>query len=203
MMTLSHTPEPISQWLIPPHQLEWCGCQKLGGCEHLSESFPSKQVAIINTPSDSQCKQGLDKMRCNSGLSNSFFRTFFFIGSIAPARKAQNPNPKVSFSSHIKKVRSTPAQVARLYHPNFGASVKRVPICWGDMSGAEGASVGQKRKNFNLSEREELVRHLLAGSEDGVLKHGARGNLKANQGMIAHHPPLWNDFFFSCLQCDI
>ena len=124
------------------------------------------------------------------------------------------------------------------------------------MSGAESASVGQKRKTFNLSEREELVRHLLAGSEDGVLKHGAyanpgmimnrplprvgtpfffiecdvlthalrsTGNSQlsrsvfipslgtiqqdfrhiANQGMIAHHPPLWNDFFFSCLQCDI
>ena len=25
----------------------------------------------------------------------------------------------------------------------------------------------------------------------------------ANQGMIAHHPPLWSDFFFSSLQCDI
>ena len=42
------------------------------------------------TPSDSQYKQGLDKMRCNSGLSNSFSERFFFIGSIAPARKAQN-----------------------------------------------------------------------------------------------------------------
>ena len=67
---------------------------------------------------------------------------------------AQSAEP-VSFSSHIKKVRSTPAQVARL-HPNFGAPVKRVPICWRDMSGAESASVGQKRKNFNLSDGEEL-----------------------------------------------
>ena len=41
------------------------------------------------------------------------------------------------------------------------------------MSGTESAFVGQKRKNFTLSEREELVRHLLAASEDEVLKRVA------------------------------
>ena len=67
------------------------------------------------------------------------------------------------------------------------------------MSGAESASVGQKRKNFNLSEREELVRHLLAGSEDGVLKHGAY----ANPGMIMNRPlpRVGTPLFF--IECDV
>ena len=122
---------------------------------------------------------------------NVFFYWFY-------RAREQSAEP-VSFSSHIKKVRSTPAQVARLHHPNFGAPVKRVPICWRDMSGAESASVGQKRKNFNLSEREELVRHLLAGSEDGVLKHGAY----ANPGMIMNRPlpRVGTPFFF--IECDV
>ena len=122
---------------------------------------------------------------------NVFFYWFY-------RARAQSAEP-VSFSSHIKKVRSTPAQVARLHLPNFGAPVKRVPICGRDMSGAESASVGQKRKNFNLSEREELVRHLLAGSEDGVLKHGAY----ANPGMIMNRPlpRVGTPFFF--IECDV
>ena len=41
------------------------------------------------------------------------------------------------------------------------------------MSGTESVFLGQERKNFALSEREELVRHLLAGSEDEVLKRDA------------------------------
>ena len=127
----------------------------------VQRSAPSHLI----TPSDSQYKQGLDKMRCNSGLSNSFSERFFLL---VLSRMRAKRRTGVFFIPH-KKVRSTPAQVARLHHPNFGAPVKRVPICWRDMSGAESASVGQKRKNFNLSEREELVRHLLAGSEDGVL----------------------------------
>ena len=92
----------------------------------------AKKQRNIRTPSDSQYKQGLDKMRCNSGLSNSFSERFFYWFCRARAQSAE----PVSFSSHIKKVRSTPAQVARLHHPNFGAPVKRVPICWRDMSGA-------------------------------------------------------------------
>jgi transcriptional regulator of acetoin/glycerol metabolism len=41
------------------------------------------------------------------------------------------------------------------------------------MSAAGSASQGTKRKNFNVLEREEVIRHLLANSEDGVLRHGA------------------------------
>ncbi|CAB1108390.1 unnamed protein product [Ectocarpus sp. CCAP 1310/34] len=41
------------------------------------------------------------------------------------------------------------------------------------MSAAGSASQGTKRKNFNALEREEVIRHLLANSEDGVLRHGA------------------------------
>eukprot|EP00904_Undaria_pinnatifida_P000354 jgi/Undpi1/10319/HiC_scaffold_28.g12770.m1 len=41
------------------------------------------------------------------------------------------------------------------------------------MSAAGSASQGQKRKNFNISQREEVVRHLLASSKDGVRRHGS------------------------------
>ncbi|CAB1119623.1 unnamed protein product [Ectocarpus sp. CCAP 1310/34] len=41
------------------------------------------------------------------------------------------------------------------------------------MSAAGSASQGLKRKNFNVSEREEVVRYLLADSEDGVRQHGS------------------------------
>ena len=126
----------------------------------------------------------ISKVWTKCGVTQAYqtlFPNVFFIGSVAPARKAQNrclsrpTSKKFAPPQHKLLVFSTPAQFARLLHPNFGAPVKRVPICWGDMSGAEGASVGQKRKNFNLSEREELVRHLLAGSEDGVQKHSTGG----------------------------
>eukprot|EP00904_Undaria_pinnatifida_P011906 jgi/Undpi1/7846/HiC_scaffold_23.g10318.m1 len=41
------------------------------------------------------------------------------------------------------------------------------------MSAAGSDSQGQKRKNFNISKREEVVRHLLASSKDGVRRHGS------------------------------
>eukprot|EP00904_Undaria_pinnatifida_P006756 jgi/Undpi1/320/HiC_scaffold_1.g00316.m1 len=41
------------------------------------------------------------------------------------------------------------------------------------MSAAGSASQGTKRKNFNVLEREEVIRHLLANSKDGVLRHGS------------------------------
>ena len=41
------------------------------------------------------------------------------------------------------------------------------------MSAAGSASQGTKRKNFNVLEREEVIRHLLANSKDRVLRHGS------------------------------
>ncbi|CAM9256569.1 unnamed protein product [Pylaiella littoralis] len=41
------------------------------------------------------------------------------------------------------------------------------------MSAAGSASQGQKRKNFNVLEREEVIRYLLATSKDGARRHGS------------------------------
>ncbi|CAB1119370.1 unnamed protein product [Ectocarpus sp. CCAP 1310/34] len=41
------------------------------------------------------------------------------------------------------------------------------------MSAAGSASQVAKRKNFNNSEKEEVIRHLLTGSKNGVLPYGA------------------------------
>ncbi|CAM9903556.1 unnamed protein product, partial [Sphacelaria rigidula] len=41
------------------------------------------------------------------------------------------------------------------------------------MSAVVSTSQAQKRKNYSDFEREEVIRHLLAGSKDGVRKRGA------------------------------
>ena len=41
------------------------------------------------------------------------------------------------------------------------------------MSGAGSAPRGPKRKNFNDLEKAAMIRHLFAGSKDGVLRRGA------------------------------
>ena len=134
-------------------------------------------------------------MRCNSGLSNSFSECFFFIGSIAPARKTQN---RCLFHPTSKKFVPPQHKLLVFTTPTLELRSNAFPSAGGTCP-VPSASVGQKRKTFNLSEREELVRHLLAGSEDGVLKHGAY----ANPGMIMNRPlpRVGTPFFF--IECDV
>ena len=71
------------------------------------------------TPSDSQYKQGLDKMRCNSGLSNSFSERFFFLLVLSRPRAKRRTG--VFFITHKKK---------SSFHPSTSCSSSKPCLYW-------------------------------------------------------------------------